>query len=914
MAVLTEPQEIRVTRKRAFAVYREGGSSAVFAVDTIALTAALSGRLLIGRIEPFGAGTEVQFGGSRLGIPEYTGDPADAEDGDIWYNTATSTLRGRQGGVNVNLSGGGHNIFSADHSDTTGAAAPVDGDVIIANVTPKWSKLAISIPAANVRHVFGVDNGELRPSWKTALDAINPADIGTAAPGTALVFSHRDHVHAAAAAAISMPKVGAPSYGTLQDWFNQFGSAGILNDTTYVTNLSATQVRVAAGQGLLRTTNSTDGLLKFITWPTLDITVSTTQGAAQYIGIEYNAGTPRAVLHATFDWNYNNDFPIAKVYHDGTKRHIFNSNAHAEDTANKMRRMLREVLPLSRAVGTEAAGALLISSAVTNEFKLTAGKIWHGFNEFDITATDTSVAGTFTSYIRDSTTTWKAPTSGLGAWPALYFDNGTGVSGGGGAPAGLTELTVNRWANLWWYVDAEDSDVVMLYGRAQYVSHALAEAEFPPTNTPGLLTEHGRLLGRFIFQKSATNATVQNVADVSFVTSGITDHNIFSATHDDTTGAAAPVDGDIIIGNVTPLWSKLAISIPAANVRNVLGIDNAELRPSWKTALDATAAADIASAGAAGTSLIFAHRDHVHRGVASFRKAADTILYGAVTISAGANITLTQTGQDIAIAASGGGGAPTDADYLVGTAQGGLSAEIVVGVTPGGELGGTWASPTVDATHSGSAHLALNGAPPANRDSSGAGVATTAQRSDHFHQCFVRPTIHFTGQWHIPGWYSAGFATVTPGLGTLLYIPIFVPRPTTYTGIGISVQTALGTLARLGIYNALNGSPNTLVLDAGTVSTATTGDKIITISQLLQAGNYFLAYVANHVPTLYGPDTALAISPASTGFSGGSVPGGNNNIVTASGRSGDVAGGLVSPAPTPNATQPSDRAVVSLKN
>lgn len=43
-------------------------------------------------------------------------------------------------------------------------------------------------------------------------------------------------------------------------------------------------------------------------------------------------------------------------------------------------------------------------------------------------------------------------------------------------------------------------------------------------------------------------------------------------------------------------------------------------------------------------------------------------------------------------------------DFLVGTATGLLSAEIVVGTTPGGELGGTWASPTVDGTHSGSAH------------------------------------------------------------------------------------------------------------------------------------------------------------------------------------------------------------------
>jgi hypothetical protein len=48
--------------------------------------------------------------------------------------------------------------------------------------------------------------------------------------------------------------------------------------------------------------------------------------------------------------------------------------------------------------------------------------------------------------------------------------------------------------------------------------------------------------------------------------------------------------------------------------------------------------------------------------------------------------------------------APIDADYLVGTVNAALTNEIVVGTTPGGELGGTWASPTVDATHSGSAH------------------------------------------------------------------------------------------------------------------------------------------------------------------------------------------------------------------
>lgn len=43
-----------------------------------------------------------------------------------------------------------------------------------------------------------------------------------------------------------------------------------------------------------------------------------------------------------------------------------------------------------------------------------------------------------------------------------------------------------------------------------------------------------------------------------------------------------------------------------------------------------------------------------------------------------------------------GGGAPSDADYLVGTANATLTAEIVAGTAPGGSLGGTWASPTID--------------------------------------------------------------------------------------------------------------------------------------------------------------------------------------------------------------------------
>jgi hypothetical protein len=66
--------------------------------------------------------------------------------------------------------------------------------------------------------------------------------------------------------------------------------------------------------------------------------------------------------------------------------------------------------------------------------------------------------------------------------------------------------------------------------------------------------------------------------------------------------------------------------------------------------------------------------------------------------------------DEISIAGLSGDSAAVTAlraiDFLVGTATGELSGEIAVGTSPGGELGGTWASPTVDATHSGSAHHA----------------------------------------------------------------------------------------------------------------------------------------------------------------------------------------------------------------
>lgn len=71
--------------------------------------------------------------------------------------------------------------------------------------------------------------------------------------------------------------------------------------------------------------------------------------------------------------------------------------------------------------------------------------------------------------------------------------------------------------------------------------------------------------------------------------------------------------------------------------------------------VDTTAAASIGSTNAAGTSLEASRVDHTHQGVHSISKSGSAQLYSDVTLSAGTNISLTQSGQDIAIAATSSG-------------------------------------------------------------------------------------------------------------------------------------------------------------------------------------------------------------------------------------------------------------------
>jgi len=142
------------------------------------------------------------------------------------------------------------------------------------------------------------------------------------------------------------------------------------------------------------------------------------------------------------------------------------------------------------------------------------------------------------------------------------------------------------------------------------------------------------------------------------------------------------------------------------------------------------------------------------------------------------------------------------------------------------------------------------GAPPTMQTPAGGGFDNSGYRTNYYY-------------WP---WAASPTGTTAVEAGRCYAMPFIVGGNETFTRIGINVTTLSAGNARLGIYNFVDGVPTTLVLDAGTVSTGSTGEKEATISQALSQGVYALVAIFDATPTL----TGLA---ADTGMVGGIIGG-----------------------------------------
>ena len=128
-------------------------------------------------------------------------------------------------------------------------AAPTDVTTLNASTTAHGLAPKATAPASGLINVLAIANGETVRSDKALFDATNPAALGTAAAGSAIVAARRDHVHAMPTAA----EVGAtPNDGWISSsatWsYSSLDSAaytGVISINADVTSIIGVGYRIS---------------------------------------------------------------------------------------------------------------------------------------------------------------------------------------------------------------------------------------------------------------------------------------------------------------------------------------------------------------------------------------------------------------------------------------------------------------------------------------------------------------------------------------------------------------------------------------------------------------------------------------------------------------------------------------------
>lgn len=254
-------------------------------------------------------------------------------------------------------------------------------------------------------------------------------------------------------------------------------------------------IKTPLGQGYLRVSDSDSAELQRISWDNATSSVIP-DATVWYIGISYTGtGTGEVVYKVSDTWNFHTEFRLGSVVREGSTLHILNNPWRAVDPISWITERFYEVAPFQRA---ERLGGIILGETGIRNITVSAGELYDATNEFIINAINTSGSDTFDTYLgalQDAT--------GVSQWDNLNYNNG-GVK---------TALGAAKYANLWFYIEA-DNNLVMLYGEFQHNTPATAAEEAPPATIPLRLQTHGKLIGRLLFAQGAPTATLIDSAFV----------------------------------------------------------------------------------------------------------------------------------------------------------------------------------------------------------------------------------------------------------------------------------------------------------------------------------------------------------------------------------------------------------------
>ncbi len=307
---------------------------------------------------------------------------------------------------------------------------------------------------------------------------------------------------------------GSPTVKQVQSYLDNTGSSGfftggILSDGGVGT------LDVSAGEGFIRTSADDNAPLQSFKW-SASAGIAVPDDTTRYVFVDDTG----AISLDADEFSEAVDKIMLGVVTDegGLISHTFNLGVRLEESIGQMGRYIRHVDGIVR--NRRKGGLIFGHSGDVNRFvTVSTGQLEWGRTSYTIAAFNTSGADTFDTYSAGG-----QEATGVSAWPNTSYDNaGT-----------LTTMTNNRWAVLWWYIEP-DGHIVMLYGRAQYVTEGQAEdEEVPASSIPNRLSSASVIASKFIFQKGEDiPAKVETAFGTPFTGSGVTDHGNLAGLGDD---------------------------------------------------------------------------------------------------------------------------------------------------------------------------------------------------------------------------------------------------------------------------------------------------------------------------------------------------------------------------------------------
>ena len=293
----------------------------------------------------------------------------------------------------------------------------------------------------------------------------------------------------------------SPTRDTLEDFIDTQGSKDDIEGGA-VSDAGGGTVDVTAGEGYMRATDDVTDTLVLVEWAAANgLTIPS--DSERWIEVDYNSGAP-VVQVATTENDGEDKILLARVYNEGGTLHLTDRRHTVAGGTHNIHHMLEEVFAIRRA---ELVGGLILGETGTRNVTVSSGELYLGAVEYAISAIDTSGADTFDAYYSDGGGGFTKVAS-QSQWDNDSYDDGSGS---------LATMTNNRYGVLWFYLEL-DGDLVCLYGTSNAPLLATAEAEAPPTTVPTRLSEHAMLIGRIVYQKSASTAEeIQTVFVPGFV-------------------------------------------------------------------------------------------------------------------------------------------------------------------------------------------------------------------------------------------------------------------------------------------------------------------------------------------------------------------------------------------------------------